>query len=153
MIFADGTFIDGSTSELSCDGPLREPFAVFCQVCCLCSLPLFTKDIQTSFFYERNKWTHDTEILQVEKWQISVKNIASWELNFVLFEFSCTGWHALDTVGTSFRGGFKKSEVEIFFRKYGCCEMHHCKNIHFFTYLNGVTINYWILTTMGWILV
>ena len=33
MIFADGTFIDGSTSELSCDGPLREPFAVFCQVC------------------------------------------------------------------------------------------------------------------------
>nr|GMD54880.1 uncharacterized protein LOC109178162 isoform X1 [Ipomoea batatas] len=32
VIFADGTFIDGSTSELSCDGPLREPFAVFCQV-------------------------------------------------------------------------------------------------------------------------
>lgn len=33
VIFADGTFIDGSTSELSCDGPLREPFSVFCQVC------------------------------------------------------------------------------------------------------------------------
>jgi len=32
VIFADGTFIDGSTSELSCDGPLREPFAVYCQV-------------------------------------------------------------------------------------------------------------------------
>ncbi|TYH86865.1 hypothetical protein ES332_D01G074500v1 [Gossypium tomentosum] len=31
VIFADGTFIDGSTSELSCDGPLREPYAVFCQ--------------------------------------------------------------------------------------------------------------------------
>lgn len=31
VIFADGTFIDGSTSELSCDGPLREPFVVFCQ--------------------------------------------------------------------------------------------------------------------------
>ncbi|KAL0399353.1 UNVERIFIED_CONTAM: putative protein YnbB, partial [Sesamum radiatum] len=31
VIFADGTFIDGSTSELSCDGPLREPFAVYCQ--------------------------------------------------------------------------------------------------------------------------
>lgn len=31
VVFADGTFIDGSTSELSCDGPLREPFAVFCQ--------------------------------------------------------------------------------------------------------------------------
>ncbi|XP_019250036.1 PREDICTED: uncharacterized protein LOC109229151 isoform X2 [Nicotiana attenuata] len=31
VIFADGTFIDGSTSELSCDGPLREPFSVFCQ--------------------------------------------------------------------------------------------------------------------------
>ncbi|KAL9668602.1 hypothetical protein QQ045_006139 [Rhodiola kirilowii] len=31
VIFADGTFIDGSTSELSCDGPLREPFCVYCQ--------------------------------------------------------------------------------------------------------------------------
>ncbi|KAJ4980694.1 hypothetical protein NE237_031531 [Protea cynaroides] len=31
VVFADGTFIDGSTSELSCDGPLREPFTVFCQ--------------------------------------------------------------------------------------------------------------------------
>ncbi|KAK8368862.1 hypothetical protein V6Z12_A01G071800 [Gossypium hirsutum] len=31
VIFADGTFIDGSTSELSCDSPLREPYAVFCQ--------------------------------------------------------------------------------------------------------------------------
>ncbi|KAL8161415.1 hypothetical protein V2J09_012904 [Rumex salicifolius] len=31
VIFADGTFIDGSTSELSCDGPLREPYAVYCQ--------------------------------------------------------------------------------------------------------------------------
>ncbi|KAF8413962.1 hypothetical protein HHK36_001959 [Tetracentron sinense] len=31
VVFADGTFIDGSTSELSCDGPLREPFSVFCQ--------------------------------------------------------------------------------------------------------------------------
>lgn len=31
VIFADGTFINGSTSELSCDGPLREPFSVFCQ--------------------------------------------------------------------------------------------------------------------------
>jgi len=30
-VFADGTFIDGSTSELSADGPLREPYAVFCQ--------------------------------------------------------------------------------------------------------------------------
>uniref|UniRef100_A0A8I6XEL9 Uncharacterized protein n=1 Tax=Hordeum vulgare subsp. vulgare TaxID=112509 RepID=A0A8I6XEL9_HORVV len=31
VIFADGTFMDGSTSELSCDGPLRDPYAVFCQ--------------------------------------------------------------------------------------------------------------------------
>lgn len=31
VVFADGTFVDGSTSELSCDGPLREPFIVFCQ--------------------------------------------------------------------------------------------------------------------------
>ncbi|XP_031502524.1 uncharacterized protein LOC116265770 [Nymphaea colorata] len=31
VVFAHGTFIDGSTSELSCDGPLREPYAVFCQ--------------------------------------------------------------------------------------------------------------------------
>jgi hypothetical protein len=31
VIFGDGTFIDGSTSELSADGPLREPYAVYCQ--------------------------------------------------------------------------------------------------------------------------
>jgi len=31
VIFADGTFIDGSTSELSADGPLRPPFTVYCQ--------------------------------------------------------------------------------------------------------------------------
>ena len=31
VIFADGTFIDGSTLELSADGPLREPFAVYLQ--------------------------------------------------------------------------------------------------------------------------
>jgi cystathionine beta-lyase family protein involved in aluminum resistance len=31
VIFADGTFIDGSTLELSADGPLREPYAVYLQ--------------------------------------------------------------------------------------------------------------------------
>ncbi|WKA10840.1 hypothetical protein VitviT2T_028394 [Vitis vinifera] len=31
VIFADGTSIDGSTCEPSCDGLLREPFAAFCQ--------------------------------------------------------------------------------------------------------------------------
>ena len=31
VIFADGTFVDGSTLELSADGPLREPFAVYMQ--------------------------------------------------------------------------------------------------------------------------
>eukprot|EP00803_Ostreobium_quekettii_P004421 evm.model.scf_179.10 EVM.evm.TU.scf_179.10 scf_179:99938-104682(+) len=31
VIFADGTFIDGSTSELSADGPLRPPYVVYCQ--------------------------------------------------------------------------------------------------------------------------
>lgn len=31
VIFADGTFIDGATSELSADGPIREPFVVYCQ--------------------------------------------------------------------------------------------------------------------------
>lgn len=31
VIFADGTFIDGSTAELSADGPLREPYVVYCQ--------------------------------------------------------------------------------------------------------------------------
>lgn len=40
VVFADGTFIDGSTSEVSCDGPLREPFVVFCQVW-PASLPIF----------------------------------------------------------------------------------------------------------------
>lgn len=31
VVFADGTFIDGSTAELSADGPLRPPYAVYCQ--------------------------------------------------------------------------------------------------------------------------
>lgn len=31
VIFADGTFTDGSTLELSADGPLREPFIAFTQ--------------------------------------------------------------------------------------------------------------------------
>lgn len=33
LVMAGGTFIDGSTSEFSADGPLREPFIVFCQGC------------------------------------------------------------------------------------------------------------------------
>ena len=32
VVFADGTFVEGSTAELSADGPLREPYAAFCQV-------------------------------------------------------------------------------------------------------------------------
>ncbi len=31
IIMAGGTFIQGSTSELSADGPLREPYVVYCQ--------------------------------------------------------------------------------------------------------------------------
>jgi cystathionine beta-lyase family protein involved in aluminum resistance len=31
LIMAGGTFIDGSTSEFSADGPLRPPYIVFCQ--------------------------------------------------------------------------------------------------------------------------
>lgn len=31
LVMAGGSFIDGSTSELSADGPLREPYVVFCQ--------------------------------------------------------------------------------------------------------------------------
>ncbi len=31
LVMAGGTFIDGSTSELSADGPLREPYGVFIQ--------------------------------------------------------------------------------------------------------------------------
>lgn len=31
LVMAGGTFIDGSTLELSADGPLREPYIVFCQ--------------------------------------------------------------------------------------------------------------------------
>ncbi|MCS6782422.1 MAG: methionine gamma-lyase family protein [Gloeomargarita sp. SKYBB_i_bin120] len=31
LLMAGGTFIDGSTSELSADGPLRPPYIVFCQ--------------------------------------------------------------------------------------------------------------------------
>lgn len=37
VIFADGTFTEGSTLELSADGPLREPFAAYSQV----ELPIF----------------------------------------------------------------------------------------------------------------
>ena len=33
VIFADGTFIDGSTLELSADGPLREPYVAYTQGC------------------------------------------------------------------------------------------------------------------------
>jgi cystathionine beta-lyase family protein involved in aluminum resistance len=31
LVMAGGTFIDGSTSEFSADGPLRAPYVVFCQ--------------------------------------------------------------------------------------------------------------------------
>jgi cystathionine beta-lyase family protein involved in aluminum resistance len=31
LVMAGGTFIDGSTSEFSADGPLREPYVVYCQ--------------------------------------------------------------------------------------------------------------------------
>ena len=31
VVFADGTFIDGSTLELSADGPLREPYVAYMQ--------------------------------------------------------------------------------------------------------------------------
>ncbi len=31
LAMAGGTFVDGSTSEFSADGPLREPYIVFCQ--------------------------------------------------------------------------------------------------------------------------
>ena len=31
VVMAGGTFIDGSTSELSADGPLREPYILYCQ--------------------------------------------------------------------------------------------------------------------------
>jgi cystathionine beta-lyase family protein involved in aluminum resistance len=31
LVMAGGTFIDGSTSEFSADGPLREPYIIFCQ--------------------------------------------------------------------------------------------------------------------------
>ncbi|NEQ98668.1 MAG: aminotransferase class I/II-fold pyridoxal phosphate-dependent enzyme [Cyanothece sp. SIO2G6] len=31
LVMAGGTFVDGSTSEFSADGPLRDPYVVFCQ--------------------------------------------------------------------------------------------------------------------------
>jgi cystathionine beta-lyase family protein involved in aluminum resistance len=31
VVMAGGTFIEGSTLELSADGPLREPYIVYCQ--------------------------------------------------------------------------------------------------------------------------
>lgn len=67
MIFADGTFIDGSTSELSCDGPLREPFAVFCQVCSFVSCNNATYDLllylfsSLNFIFQMQGGTHWTQ--------------------------------------------------------------------------------------------
>ena len=31
VVFADGSFVDGSTSEMTCDGPSRPPYVVYCQ--------------------------------------------------------------------------------------------------------------------------
>lgn len=31
VVFADGTFVNGCTAELSADGPLRHPYVVYCQ--------------------------------------------------------------------------------------------------------------------------
>lgn len=31
VVFADGSFVDGSTSEMTCDGPCRPPYVVYCQ--------------------------------------------------------------------------------------------------------------------------
>ena len=31
VVMAGGTFIEGSTLEFSADGPLREPYIVYCQ--------------------------------------------------------------------------------------------------------------------------
>lgn len=31
VIFGAGTFVDGSTAELTADGPLRPPYTVYCQ--------------------------------------------------------------------------------------------------------------------------
>jgi cystathionine beta-lyase family protein involved in aluminum resistance len=31
LVMAGGTFVEGSTAELSADGPLREPYTVYCQ--------------------------------------------------------------------------------------------------------------------------
>ena len=31
LVMAGGSFVDGSTSELSADGPMRSPYTVYCQ--------------------------------------------------------------------------------------------------------------------------
>ncbi|KAL6780712.1 hypothetical protein ACKKBF_B12055 [Auxenochlorella protothecoides x Auxenochlorella symbiontica] len=31
VVFADGTFVAGSTSELGADGPIRPPYTIYCQ--------------------------------------------------------------------------------------------------------------------------
>lgn len=97
VIFADGTFIDGSTSELSCDGPLREPFAVYCQVCAcfffwLCFLPCF--------FIRGFLWNHQWLVI----WCIMQFFYPEF---FLLLWFPIAGWHPLDSVGTRSRRGFK----------------------------------------------
>lgn len=49
VIFADGTFTEGSTLELSADGPLREPYAAYSQVSVCC----FSVCLLISLFYIR----------------------------------------------------------------------------------------------------
>ena len=51
VIFADGTFVDGSTLELSADGPLREPFVAFTQVHACLLIPSIPLSFLFVFFF------------------------------------------------------------------------------------------------------
>ncbi|KAF6163224.1 hypothetical protein GIB67_025088 [Kingdonia uniflora] len=78
VIFADGTFIDGSTSELSCDGPLREPFSVYCQ--------LSKWSSQNRFLFSKsptNASRMDSDHL------VSSTFISMWISGYIIYNDSC----------------------------------------------------------------
>lgn len=84
VIFADGTFIDGSTSELSCDGPLREPFSVFCQVHFFRIQLLFS-----SFYFSANSSHYQSITKSLYYWIIfgAARVLSGWNL-----KLSSLGW-------------------------------------------------------------
>lgn len=119
VIFADGTFVDGSTSELSCDGPLREPFTVFCQVTNVVLIVVFSfwSSDGHSFIHRIAKCGYQSYTYTV-LWFVSFCNddcVILVLLSFSLYNFelrsSGTGRDTLDSLGACFRRSPQSSLV------------------------------------------